>query len=74
MIFISKKRFENEVRSRVEKELCRMEENRYRNDKIREVHKRCERLEMRLEKVEEMHGIPTNLHSVSPSWRGNCDD
>ena len=61
MIFISKKQFENEVRSRVEKELCRMEENRYRADEIREVHRRCEILERRLEKIEAMHNFPSNM-------------
>ena len=64
MIFISKKRFENEVRSRVEMELCKMEENRWRVDEIREIHNRINRYEDRLEKVEEMHGIPTNLKAV----------
>ena len=64
MIFISKKRFENEVRSRVEMELCKMEENRWRADEIREIHNRINRYEDRLEKVEEMHGIPTNLKAV----------
>ena len=64
MIFISKKRFENEVRSRVEMERCKMEENRWRADEIREIHNRINRYEDRLEKVEEMHGIPTNLKAV----------
>ena len=67
MIFITKKKLENEVRSRVEKELCLREENRYRSEEIRELHKRCERLEMRLEKVEKMHDIPTDL-STKPTW------
>lgn len=52
MIFITKKRFENEVRSRVEQELCKMEEARYRADEIREIHRRIDRMEMRLEKAE----------------------
>lgn len=64
MIFISKKRFENEVRSRVDQELCKIEENRYRTDEIREVHNRINRLEIRLEKIEEQHGIPTNVKAV----------
>ena len=64
MIFITKKKFEEEVRSRVEKELCRNEEARWRADEIREVHKRCERLEMRLEKLEGLHQIPTNMERV----------
>ena len=64
MIFISKKRFENEVRSRVEQELCKMEENRWRAEEIRELNNRINRLETRLEKVEEMHGIPTNVKAV----------
>lgn len=68
MIFITKKRFENEVRSRVDQELCRMEENRIRTDEIREVYRRCERLEMRLEKVEEKCEIPTNLHAVVTNY------
>lgn len=66
MIFISKKRFENEVRSRVEQELCKMEEARYRADEIREVHKRIDRLQMRLEKVEQMNGITDNI-TVAPN-------
>ena len=68
MIFITKKRFENEVRSRVDQELGRIEESRMRTDDIREVYRRCERLEMRLEKVEEKCGIPTNLHAVVPNY------
>ena len=66
MFFITKKKFENEVRYKVDQELCRIEENRYRANEIREVHKRVERLEMRLEKVEEKCGIPTNLTAVTP--------
>ena len=66
MIFISKKRFENEVRCRVEQELCKMEENRWRADEIREVHKRIDRLQMRLEKVEQMHVITDNI-TVAPN-------
>ena len=61
MFFITKKKFENEVRSRVEKEICRIEENRYRADEIREIHNRICRLELRVEKVEDKCGIPTNL-------------
>lgn len=68
MFFITKKQFENEVRSRVEKELCKMEENRYRADELRECHQRMNRLEVRLEKVEEMHGIPTNMTAVPTRW------
>ena len=68
MFFITKKQFENEVRSRVEKELCKMEENRYRADELREFHQRMNRLEVRLEKVEEMHGIPTNMTAVPTRW------
>lgn len=64
MIFISKKRFENEVRCRVEQELCKMEENRYREFEIRELNNRINRLEIRIEKVEEMHGIPTSAKAV----------
>ena len=64
MIFISKKRFENEVRSRVEQELCKMEENRYREFEIRELNNRINRLEIRIEKVEETHGIPTNMKTA----------
>ena len=66
MFFITKKKFEEEVSSRVEKELCRNEEIRLRADEIREVHKRCVRLEMRLEKLEGLHQVPTNL---SADWR-----
>ena len=68
MIFITKKKFENEVRSRVEQELCKMEENRWRADEIREIHNRINRYEDRLEKVEVMHGIPTNMTAVTPKW------
>lgn len=64
MVFISKKKFEKEVRSRVEKEICKMEKHRYRADEIRELHRMRERLEIRIEKLEEMHGIPTNLTTV----------
>ena len=66
MFFISKKKFENEVRSRVEQELCKMEERRYRADEIRDVHRRCEMLERRLEKIEAMHNFSTNL-TASPT-------
>ena len=65
MIFITKKKFEEEVCSRVEKELCRMEENRYRNNEIGELHNRCGHLERRLEKLEGLHQIPTNM---KPAW------
>ena len=65
MIFITKKRFENEVRSRVDQELCRIEENRNRAYEIREIHNRIGRLEMRLEKAEELLGIPKNCEAES---------
>ena len=64
MFFITKKKFENEVRSRVEREICKMEENRYRAEEFRDFHRRCERLELRIEKLEEMHGVPTNLTTM----------
>lgn len=63
MIFITKKRFENEVRSRVDQELFRIEENRHRAEEIREIHNRIGLLEMRLEKAEELLGIPTSLEA-----------
>lgn len=64
MFFITKKKFENEVRSRVEKEICKIEENRWRQDEIRDIYRRMERMEIRIEKVEDKCGIPTNLHSA----------
>ena len=70
MIFITKKRFEEEVRSRLENEICKMEEKRYRADEIREIHRRIGRLEMRLEKVEDKCGIPTNLHAECVAPKG----
>ena len=65
MFFMTKKKFEEEVRSRVEKEIIRMEENRYRMDELREIHNRIGRLEMRLEKVEIKCDITTNLHDAN---------
>ena len=61
MIFITKKHFEREMRERVEKEFAKFFENQRKNDELREVHNRICSMEMRLEKIEEMHGIPTNL-------------
>ena len=61
MIFISKKQFENAVRSRVDEELRRMEDERFRADSIREAHMRCARLEERLEKIEAMHSFSRDM-------------
>lgn len=65
MIFITKKQFEREMRERVEQELCKHYENQHKQDQIREIHNRIGQMEIRLEKVEEMHGIPTNLEAKS---------
>ena len=70
MIFITKKRFEEEVRTRLEKEICEMEQKQYRADEIREIHQRIWRLETRLEKVEDKCGIHTNLHAECVAPKG----
>lgn len=61
MIFITKKQFECEMRERVEKELAKFFENQGKQDRERELHQRIGSLELRLEKVEEKCGIPTNV-------------
>ena len=61
MIFISKKRFEKEVRERTELELKKFYEMRDREDREREIFRVMDRLKLRIEKVEEKVGIPTNL-------------
>lgn len=61
MFFISKKKFEREVQKRIEKAFFEEEARRCRNEEIREIHNRICRMEMRLERVEDKCGIPSNL-------------
>ena len=68
MFFISKKKFENEVRSRVEQEMWKKEENMCRAEEMREFYRKMERLEMRLEKIEAMHDVPTNMTTAPTRW------
>ena len=60
-MIISKKRFEKEVRERTEQELKKFYEMREREDRERDFYRMLDRLQMRIEKVEEKVGIPTNL-------------
>lgn len=63
MIFISRKKFEREVRERTELELKKFFEMRDREDRERELFRKHCSLESRIEKIEEKIGIPTNLTS-----------
>ena len=64
MIFISKKKFEREVRERTKLELEKFFKMRDREDRERELFRKISSLECRIEKIEEKNGIPTNLRGL----------
>ena len=64
MIFISKKRFEREVRERTELELKKFFDMRDKEDRERELFRKIGSLELRVEKIEEKNGIHTNLRGL----------
>ena len=61
MVFISRKKFEKEVRERTELELKKFHEMRDKEERERELFRLLDRLSFRIEMVEEKVGIPTNL-------------
>ena len=63
-MFISKKRFEKEVRERTELELKKFYEMRDKEERERELFRIVDSLSTRIEKIEEKLGIPTNLRST----------
>ena len=65
MVFISKKRFEAEVRSRIEELMVKEEERRWRADEIREVHQRIGRLERLVYEIADKCEIPTNKTAIN---------
>jgi hypothetical protein len=68
-MIISRKRFEKEVRERVEQELHRFYEHRDREDREREHIRQIRELENRLIKVEKACGIDHPSHNTLEAVR-----
>lgn len=61
-MIISKKRFEEECRKRVDEAICKIEENHWRNERERNREQFLNQLEKRLIAVEKKNGIDHPSH------------
>lgn len=69
MLFMSKKKFEEEVEKRVCEKLKTFEENQWRNEREREQHRYVSELEQRLIVVEKRLGIDHPSHQRGDNVR-----